>query len=68
MSVIIPFEIVYNRAEAVIESRVPAPLVHLLQTGAAVVHKVSRKEDRQKAKRVLKMRRSVPFNRRLISV
>lgn len=67
MSVIIPFEIVYNGAEAVIESRVPAPLVHLLHTGAAVVHKVSRKEDRD-GKRVLKVWRIVPFSTRLISV
>lgn len=60
MSVIIPFEILYNRAGAVIESRVPVLLVHLLRTGAAVVHKVlcdeeeAREKERERSGRSMK--------------
>lgn len=60
MNVIIPFEIAYNRAGAVIESRVPVLLVHLLRTGMAVVHKVLCEEEvREKSTKSV---RSVLFN------
>jgi len=61
VSVIIPFEIAYNGAGAVIESRVPVLLVHLLRTGTAVVHKVlcDDEEAREKSTKSVK---SVLFN------
>jgi len=61
VSVIIPFEIAYNGAGAVIESRVPVLLVHLLHTGTAVVRKVLYDEEEAKEKST-KSVRSVLFN------
>ena len=61
MSVIIPFEIAYNGAGAVIESRVPVLLVHLLRTSTTVVHKVLY-DDEEAREKSTKSVRSVLFN------
>ena len=62
MSVIIPFEIAYNGAGAVIESRVPVLLVHLLRTGTAVVHKVLCDDEEEAREKSTKSVKSVLFN------